>query len=173
MPAPIAPSLLSTFVNNGNGFNDGVTVYNQPVPANSFPGFEYTTDLDLLLGDFDADGHADLVLRTTESDPVNPGEPLTAITVLYGNGRGAFSPATVSNDNNYFRLSAADMNNNDGTSDIAGDSFGPLTIFYGQPSRTFTTTTVPAAQMGAESDARRRQWRWAQRCCLCSLSSQE
>jgi len=37
--------------------------------------------------------------------------------------------------------------NNDGTSDIVGDDYGPLTIFYGQPTRTFISSSVPAAQM--------------------------
>ncbi len=108
------------FINNGKGFNDGVTVYVQPVLSGSNEGFEYTTDLDLLLGDFDADGHADLGLRTTESDPNNPGEPFTVITALYGNGKGGFTPLTVNSGSNFFRISAADMNN-DGTSDIVGD----------------------------------------------------
>jgi hypothetical protein len=134
------------FINNGNGFDDGVPVYTQQVPSGSIEGFEYTTDLDLLLGDFDADGHADLIFRTTESDPNNPGEPVATITALYGDGNGGLTPVSISTSSNLFEVSAADMNN-DGTSDVVASDYGAVMIFYGQPNRTFTAANLTALEV--------------------------
>jgi len=135
---------VAVFTNNGNGFNDGVTIFDRQLPSGSYPGFEYTTDLDLVLGDFDADGHADLVLRTTENDPINPGTPDIMVTIFYGNGNGGFSPSTVATTNDRFEIAAADMNN-DGISDIVAN-FNPIAIFYGHPNRSFTRTDLATVE---------------------------
>ena len=122
------------FLNNGNGFNAPVIIYSQPVPSGSNIGFEYTTPLDLVLGDFDADGHADLAVRTTYSDPNNPANPILTLTALFGNGKGSFSTVNISTTNETFQIAAADMNN-DGSSDIVAN-FG-IAVFYGHPNRMF------------------------------------
>jgi len=77
------------FLNTGSGFNSPKTIYSQSVPSGSSPGYEYTTPLDLVLGDFDADGRADLVVRTTESDPNDVTAALVTLSALYGDGAGA------------------------------------------------------------------------------------
>jgi FG-GAP-like repeat len=134
------------FLNNGHGFGNYSVTYQQPVPSGSTPGFEYTTPLDLVLGDFNADGLADLVLRTTESDPVNPGEPDVRITALYGEGRGFFTASEVDTSNTFYEISAADMNN-DGTSDLVAANYDSMEIFYGQANRTsFVAGSLSATQ---------------------------
>ncbi|MGA3194817.1 MAG: VCBS repeat-containing protein [Terriglobales bacterium] len=134
------------FLNNGRGFSDYNVIYQQPVPSGSSPGFEYTTPLDLVLGDFNADGIADLVLRTTESDPSNPGEPDVRITAFYGEGRGFFTASEVDTSNTFYEISAADMNN-DGTSDLVAANYDSMAIFYGQANRTsFVSGSLSATQ---------------------------
>jgi hypothetical protein len=132
------------FINNGNGFNDGVTVYDRAIPPGANPGFEYTTDLDFVLGDFDADGHADLAFRTTESDPNNPATPVLNLIVFYGNGNGTFTTQPVVMTNYpVFEIAAADMNN-DGTTDIVANGQSVI-IFYGTRNRGFNSSTLAAA----------------------------
>jgi hypothetical protein len=138
---------LYVFANNGSGFNPGTLVYSQPVPQGAQP-IPYSTWEDLLLGDFDADGHADLVLRTTTSTAENPAQAAVTITALYGDGNGGFAPVNISTSENTAELTAADINN-DGVTDFVANTFtygsGSPTIYYGQHNRTFTQTSVNAA----------------------------
>jgi hypothetical protein len=139
------------FLNDGSGPITPKVVYTQAIPSGSTAGFQYTTDLDLVLGDFDADGSPDLVLRTTESDPNNPAQPLVILTALYGNGGGFFTQKTFDvSHSNIYEIAAARLNN-DPTSDIVANDFSggattnPMRIFYGQTSRTFNAVNQAAA----------------------------
>lgn len=139
------------FLNDGSGPVTPKVIYSQPVPSGSNVGFEYTTDLDLVLGDFDADGNGDLVVRTTESDPNNPAQPIVTLTALYGNGGGVFTRKTIEiSKSNLYEISAARINS-DGTSDFVANDFSggtatyPMRIFYGQTNRTFTVVNQSAA----------------------------
>ncbi len=87
-----------------------------------------------------------MVLRTTESDPVNPGEPDVRITALYGLGQGFFTASEVDTSNTFYEISAADMNN-DGTSDLVAANYDSMEIFYGQANRTsFVPGSLSATQ---------------------------
>jgi hypothetical protein len=135
-------------LNNGGGFDSPKTIYSQSLPAGSSPGYEYTTPLYLVLGDFDADGHADLVVRTTESDPNNAAAALVTLTALYGSGAGTFVRKTIAVSHTAVREIAAARLNADGTSDIVENGFSiayPIRIFYGQIDRTFSAVNQAAA----------------------------
>ena len=139
------------FLNDGSGPITPKVIYTQPIPSGSTAGFAYTTDLDLVLGDFDADGNADLVLRTTESDPANPATPIVTLTALYGNGGGVFTKKTIEvSHTNLYEISAARLNA-DGTSDIVANDFSggstanPIRIYYGHTDRTFVAVDQAAA----------------------------
>jgi len=134
---------VAVFINNGNGFNNPITVFQRVVPNGANIGFEYTTPINLVLGDFDSDGHADLVLRTTESDPINPGTAVVILTALFGNGDGTFSASTIDTTSDLTQIAAADMNN-DGTTDIVADYFATA-IYYGHSGRTFTRVNLTSA----------------------------
>jgi len=136
------------FLNTGSGFNSPKTIYSQSVPSGSSPGYEYTTPLDLVLGDFDADGRADLVVRTTESDPNDVTAALVTLSALYGDGAGAFTRKTITVSHNTVREIAAARLNADGTSDIVANGFSaayPIRIYYGRTDRTFSAVSQSAA----------------------------
>lgn len=132
-------SQIFLLTNNGaGGFNPPVRIVNIPAQTNVNPPY-----LQVLGGDYDADGHEDLaVLAIPDSN--NPGHIPVTFTALYGSGSGGFTSrtiATYSYNTGYFLISTADMNN-DGTSDIVANDYGPMTIFYGQRNRTFTQSNV-------------------------------
>jgi hypothetical protein len=53
------------YLNNGSGFTDKGNIYSYPLAASVQPGvpWDSTAALDLLLGDYDSDGHADVAVR--------------------------------------------------------------------------------------------------------------
>jgi hypothetical protein len=131
------------FLKNSSGFAGAATIYKRQLPSNSFPGDSFITDLDLVLGDFDADGHADLSLRTIEHDP-SATTPVMLINVLFGNGGGSFIRQTIANSIYKAEIAAADMNN-DGASDIVATRDFATIIYYGHSSRSFTQTKLNPA----------------------------
>jgi hypothetical protein len=102
------------------------------------------------LGDFDADGRADVAVTTTTFS--NRGDiASTTLHVLYGNGALGFSATAPFNFAGQFNVSSGDLNS-DGRTDLFGITYGNtdysgpnrLTLLYSQPSRTFATYTTSA-----------------------------
>jgi hypothetical protein len=141
---------INLFLNNGNGFNSGKLIFHTTYPVNYEGAWPYQTPgitvalptVDFTLGDFDADGHADLMLRTLRSSYNTPAPvPVTFIRALYGDGHGNFTVQTVTSGNNLDQVTVADMNN-DGTSDIVAVNGDTSTIYYGHSNRNFTSASL-------------------------------
>jgi hypothetical protein len=141
---------VELFINDGDGFSNGKTIFQTTYPIGNQLGYPtnepgITTSVpsvDFTIGDFDADGHADLMLRTLRtSDNTTPPVPVTFVRVLYGDGKGNFTAKTVTSGNNLAQVSVADMNN-DGKSDIVAVKGNSSTIYYGHGDRTFTSSSV-------------------------------
>jgi hypothetical protein len=141
---------IAVYFNNGDGFDAGKTVFEVTYPTGNQLGLPRTEPgitvempfIDFTVGDFDADGHADLMLRTLRSSYNTPEPvPVTFIRVLYGDGKGNFKAQTVTSGNNLDQVSVADMNN-DGTSDIVAVNGDTTTIYYGHTNRVFSSSSV-------------------------------
>jgi hypothetical protein len=141
---------IALYLNNGDGFDTGKIIFQSTIPANNQGGWPYTPPgtntatlfFDFALGDFDIDGHADLMLRTMYSSENTPQPiPVTDIRVLYGDGHGNFTARTVTSNHTLDQVSTADMNN-DGSSDIVALNGNTTTIYYGHLNRTFTSASV-------------------------------
>jgi hypothetical protein len=134
------------YLNNGSGFTDSGVPYSYAMPSGSGGGVQYQTtpEFDLLLGDYDADGHADLAVRYLISP--TQGTPSSNLFVLYGNGAGKFTPVKVyANRQSYLYFNTADLND-DGCSDLASVEFDQsIHLFYGHANRTMTETVLPAS----------------------------
>ncbi len=134
------------YLNNGTSFTDKGDVYTYTVPAGA-TGVELdsTPPLQLTLGDFDADGHADLSFRVIYAPASNPVQTSNNLVVLYGSGTGTFTPKTVySNRETDLTYAAADVNDDTFTDLTATDVDQSIHIFYGSASRTFKETIIPA-----------------------------
>jgi hypothetical protein len=141
---------VALYLNNGDGFNTGKIIFQSTIPANNQGGWPYTPPgtntatlfFDFAIGDFDSDGHADLMFRTMYSSENTPQPiPTTDIRVLYGDGHGNFTARTVTTDHTLDQVSVADMNN-DGSTDIVALKGDTTTIYYGHPNRSFTSASV-------------------------------
>ena len=117
------------YLNNGNGFTDKGNIYSGPALQNSNG---YSVGIQLLLGDYDADGHADIAVVDGN------------LTVLYGDGAGHFTAKSVAIDSPTLAFAAADMNE-DGRTDLVGtDVDQTIQVFLSQAGRTFSQSTVTA-----------------------------
>ncbi len=128
---------VSIMYGNGNGtFQNPILVYTVTAPTTS-----------LAVGDFDGDGNIDAEINggyTTRDQ-----KPVTTLVVLYGNGKGSFSPVTYNNISEYLFLASADANQ-DGRSDLvggfacaaAGCGIG-VQVYYGKANRTLTAVNYP------------------------------
>jgi hypothetical protein len=127
---PSSPTVnVRLYLNNGNGFTDQGNIYSA-VRQQIFNGT--TTGLQLLLGDYDSDGHADIAV-------VNGN-----LVVLYGNGAGHFTAKAVTTSSNTLAFAAADMNE-DGRTDLVGvDVDQTIHVLLGQAGRTFSQSTISA-----------------------------
>lgn len=137
------------FLNSGTGFTNKGDIYTYVLPAGA-TGVNYdgTPSLQLSLGDYDSDGHADLAVRVIYAPASNPVQQSNNLIVLYGSGTGAFTPKTVySNRINDMTFAAADVND-DTFTDLTGTDFdGSIHIFYGSSSRAFHETVLPASSL--------------------------
>jgi hypothetical protein len=127
---PSSPTVnVRLYLNNGNGFADQGNIYSA-VRQQSFNGT--TTGIQLLLGDYDADGHADIAV-------VNGN-----LVVLYGNGAGHFTAKAVTTSSDTLAFAAADMNE-DGRTDLVGaDVDQTIHVFLSQAGRTFSQSAISA-----------------------------
>jgi hypothetical protein len=107
-----------------------------------------TPPLQLTLGDFDADGHADLSVRVIYAPASNQVQTSNNLVVLYGSGTGTFTPKTVySNRQTDLTFAAADINDDTFTDLTATDVDQSIHIFYGSASRAFKETILPAKSL--------------------------
>ena len=145
---------LRIWTNNGNGFTDKGSAYQFAVASGLSLGgiaenFDYTSPFDLLLGDFDSDGHADVAIRILTSNTGGSSGPSgSSLIVLYGNGKGAFTPKTVFlNRGDEPVFAAADMNDDGRTDLVATDSDESLRYLQSNPGRTFTENVISATSL--------------------------
>jgi len=100
------------------------------------------------IGDYDADGNADLA--TTWSHCDRGVGCKTYVRVRYGDGKGGFSAPTAIDYDLDYQLNWSDDVNSDGRSDIYGyysGNFNSLRILYGNKNRTFTARDVTPANI--------------------------
>jgi hypothetical protein len=128
---------VSIMYGNGDGtFQNPIQVYTVTATTTS-----------LTVGDFDGDGNIDVEING--SDTTRSGAPVTTLVVLYGDGKGKFSPVTYNNISEYLALVSADVNQ-DGRSDLvggfdcaaAGCGIG-VQVYYGNADRTLTAVHYP------------------------------
>ena len=132
------------FLNNGSGFTSKGDIYSFALPSGSAGvTYDITPALQILLGDYDSDGHGDIAVRILTTPSNNPVLQDNNLAILYGSGTGAFTPKTVyTNRVSDLTFAAADIND-DGPTDLTGTELdGSIHIFRGSTSRTFTETTL-------------------------------
>ena len=133
----LAGSQLTVWFGDGNGnFTPG------PVTPVSTVG-------NLMLGDFDGDGIADIAI----GDMIN----FDSFDVLYGDGTGAFPLQTkIAVPGGHSLFGAADVNS-DGTMDIVASTFYPdnpgyIGVYYGDQGRAFANNTkIPIAHCASNT----------------------
>lgn len=123
----IEPSELNVWLGNGNsGFK-------------MTPAIHVNNEGNLMLGDFDGDGRADLAI----GDITN----YDTVQVLYGDGNGNFPSQTAIQVAGGHSVFAATDVNGDGTMDIVASTFYPgnpnhVDVYYGDSSRTFASHSI-------------------------------
>jgi FG-GAP-like repeat len=102
----------------------------------------------LLLGDFDADGKADVAIGDVDV--------YDTVQILYGDGTGHF-PATsfVRRAGDHSLFAAADVNG-DGKMDIVASTYYPTTlqhisVYYGNAARTWAETKIPISHCASST----------------------
>jgi hypothetical protein len=121
--------IVELWKNTGSGLTDSGALYTT-TPAGT--GARNSSGVQLLLGDYDGDGTADLAVNFT-----------SGLTVLYGKGSGLFAAVPVfANRSIGGDMSSADMNE-DGRTDLVSDNQdSTIHILSGQANRTFTDKTI-------------------------------
>ena len=121
--------IVELWKNTGSGLTDSGALYTT-TPADT--GASNSSGVQLLLGDYDGDGVADVAVNFA-----------SGLTVLYGKGSGLFAAAPVfANRTIGGDMSSADMNE-DGRTDLVSDNQdSTIHILSGQANRTFTDKTI-------------------------------
>ncbi len=107
----------------------------------------------LLIGDYDSDGNADLATTWAHCD--RGAGCATHIQIFYGDGKGGFSASTSINYAKDYYFNWSDDVNSDPFSDLYGYSgqSSSLRILYGNANRTFTVRDVPLTNPGTALQA--------------------
>ena len=125
--------IVELWKNTGSGLTDGGALYTT-TPANT--GATNSSGVQLLLGDYDGDGVADLAVNFA-----------SGLTVLYGNGTGQFAAVAVfANRAVGGDMGSADMNEDGHTDLVSVNQDNTIHLFKGQANRTFTDVTVAKTQ---------------------------
>ncbi len=132
-PDATATQICIYFGNGDNGFDAGPITNVSP-----YYGF------DILVGDFDGDGNADIALIGTTS------RSTTNIVFLYGDNTGNFQVSNENTDLAQLAFQVADLNG-DGKSDLIGSPMNTqngsptnfLIVYYGNSARTADHQTIP------------------------------
>jgi len=121
-------------------------------PHRVFTGPAASTDFKVFVGDFDADGTADIAADPYTQDFSTGNTSSTTVHVLYGNGDFTFNDTTpfIQNSAAIAWISSGDLNS-DGLSDLVVLSGGygidqKLIFLYGETSRTFKTYSLNVPQ---------------------------
>jgi hypothetical protein len=114
--------------------------FSNPQQALAEPVFQ--PNFQLLAGDFDSDGHADLLATTYTLDSkgmVNN----TTVWILYGNGNFGFDNTSAYSTSSPFLVGTGDLNSDGRTDFFAISGTDPssqqLGVFYGNTDRTFSS----------------------------------
>lgn len=116
--AGATPGVLSTFFGNGNGTFSARVSYNTYGDSGG-PS---------VIADFNNDGKLDYIARQGNS---------TFTSVLLGNGNGSFLARMALMADNFFSLSATDVNG-DGTLDLIGSNGTDVSVLVGNGNGTFS-----------------------------------
>jgi len=116
--------IVELWKNTGTGLVDGGQIYSVTLPANDET--RSSSFVQLLLGDYDGDGSADIALNFT-----------SGLTLLYGNGAGHFTAVPVFANSPYGGdMNAADMDE-DGRTDLVWiNEAAEIHLFNGQANRS-------------------------------------
>jgi hypothetical protein len=143
-------SIGSIYLIPGNGTG----TFGNPILLDMLPADHYVGDNNLVTGDFDANGKADIAFL--EDYGCDRGNCAHTLHVLYNNGNSSFTDTSFVSApiGSQFSFSAGDLNS-DGRTDIFGSIVADggedqLELLYGQPDRTFHTygVTVPTLNGG-------------------------
>lgn len=129
--------IVELWKNTGNGLVDAGQIYSVTLPTDDET--RSSSFVQLLPGDYDGDGYADIAVNFT-----------SGLTLLYGNGAGRFTAIPVFANSPYGGdMNAADMDE-DGRTDLVWiNEAAEIHLFTGQTNRTlkdrFLTKTVSKA----------------------------
>ncbi|HEY3705642.1 MAG TPA: FG-GAP-like repeat-containing protein [Terracidiphilus sp.] len=141
------PRALYVYTGNGDG-RFGI------VGALAFAEPSGTEVHNVVVGDFNGDGHADVAFVNTTLCASGSTVCSAVLHVLYGDGKLGFRDTTVYTAHGPFNISAGDLNS-DGKTDLFGvdAAAGQLAVFYGGGTGTFSSyfSSVPPGTFGATS----------------------